>query len=506
MLTTGKVDRGLGKPVLRLLLTMDRWVHRRVETVRFLSDRRIERQVSVDLEPDQVLDRRSVPEGPLPVPLTLLTKDLMVGFDIQDAAGISVPVCTRSQNGTVALSMLVSACEAVLDQRLTSLLIGELRTIAHGDPSAARDSRDRLIADPRPSGVAPEVGALRDSPQFPLVHALLSDLANNFLLAVPLDPGALDRRVITFSYQEWLGKRRPALPVHASNLGWVQTTYLFDAPAVAEAGSYHFEIRLPEGAVAYDPRLFVHAQPPPPQVPPVRSRVSGSVAQLYVSGLLPGTSAGGCVSVGVAPRRDGIVHRAVLSGLFALAVLMLISGFQLGGLLDGVGDVAPVLLLIAASTLPTYLMRPREHVLVSRILYGVRAMVVLSILLMSVAAVVLAFGVDAPLWPLAAVQAVATLCLLASAVVARRVEARAARTGSVHLVSDQRRFLESCLPRRRGSWWQQLYVGRSVEGQRAVQPGVSSWQEIGRLRAVVLAALDRRELAGNPRPVDLHPT
>lgn len=484
-------DRTLGAVVLRLLLTTDHWIHRRVETVRFVSDQCVRREVSIDAEPGRVVEWTGGHRGTLPVPLTLLAKELMVDFDIRDEVGAAIPVFTRRQNAVLAWSVLVVACETVLDQPLTSLLRRELRMLVAADVAEAQAARERLLKGPHPEGVAPEVAALRESPQFPLLHALLTNLAGNFLLTVPLELRP-PRRIITFSYQETLDERRPALPVHPSNLGWVPVLYLFDAPAVADAGSYHLEIHLPEGIRAWDPRLYVHAEPPPPRVPPVKSRVSGSVARLYISELLPGTSAGGCARLGVAPAPDGIVRRALLSAVFTLAVLGLVSAVEATGVLAGVGDVAPVVLLIAASSLPTYLARPTEHVLVSRLLYGVRAMVVLSVLLLFAAAVTLAFGLGVPLWLLAAAQAGATTVLLVTWAVARRALIRVPEEGSVRLVPDQARFLRRCQPRAHVRWWRQVYTGRSVEGQRAVQPGASSWDEVRAPRSALLDDLERQ--------------
>lgn len=491
MLAGREVDRGLGAVTLRLLLTTDRWVHRRVETVRFLDDRRIRREVSVEAEPRRVLEGGR--GGPQPVPVTLLAKELLVGFAVRDEAGGSLPVLTRRENALLAWSVLVVACEAALDQPLTSVLARELHTIASADSPEAVAARGRLLTDSPPQELAAEVTALQRSPHFPLVHVLLTDLASNFLLAVPLDR---ERRIITVSYQEELRARRPWVPVTPSNLGWAPMTYRFDTPAVAEAGSYHLEVHLPDGLQVYAPRLDVHSEPPPPQVPPFKSRVSANAAQLYVAGLQPTTSAGACATVGVAARPDGIINRALLSAAFTLVVLGLAGLLDTTGTLERAGEVAPVLLLIAASTIPTYLGRTAEHPLVSRVLYGARAMVVVSVLLLFAAAVVLAFSVSLPLWVLALGQAGVTLVLVVSSLATRRAETLSPRSGSVDLIPERARFIDRCRPGAAAGWWGETYTCASIEAWRATQPGASSWQEARERTDALLEALGRHSATG----------
>lgn len=93
-----------------LLTNPSRWVHRRVETVRFLDDVTVRRQISVDFSlptepwylraPDQV--------GQMYVPLTLLEKRKLTKFDLFDEERRSLPALTTCENGEVAGACLTA--------------------------------------------------------------------------------------------------------------------------------------------------------------------------------------------------------------------------------------------------------------------------------------------------------------------------------------------------------------------------------------------------------------
>ena len=129
---------------------VEQWVHRRIERVSFLDDRAIRRQVSLDFElPDHAPASDLGESDHYLVPLALLRKTPLVGFDLRDESGASVPVLTRHQNGDVAWSVLVAYAEAITidirdDDPLPEGLLDDLRTITTTPPDEARACRFRL--------------------------------------------------------------------------------------------------------------------------------------------------------------------------------------------------------------------------------------------------------------------------------------------------------------------------------------------------------------------------
>jgi hypothetical protein len=110
-------DRAAGALMLALLTKPKSWVHRRVENVEFSEVSRVRRRVSVDftiLEEYYKAFDIEYKDLPTPLPLTLLRKRLLAGFDVSNASGESVPMLNKLQNGHLAWSVLVALSEIAL--------------------------------------------------------------------------------------------------------------------------------------------------------------------------------------------------------------------------------------------------------------------------------------------------------------------------------------------------------------------------------------------------------
>lgn len=233
-------DLELGSYLFELWLAGNGWVRRRVETVDLLGAGSLRRSVSVDFE---IPDTDFKTPRPLPVPLALLEKRPLVDFDVFDEARNALPVCTRAENSYAAWSMLAAVAAVEIRDadenggRSVEPLWEDLRYIASGDSQEARKILD---------GFAESEDHLRRTlAESSFFDAVARTLATVFLLLVPVEGTAGQRRVIKFRYT--LGHRRfgSGTERFCQSMGWMPAGFEFYVPAVGESESYHFELAAP---------------------------------------------------------------------------------------------------------------------------------------------------------------------------------------------------------------------------------------------------------------------
>lgn len=216
--------------VLDLISDWRRWVHRRVETVRFEDDHTLRRAISVDFTlpadlpaPLPKLEDHDV----YPVPLGLLRKATLRNFDLRDESGTSLPLMTAAKNGAVAAGVLINAAEvAPSDAELAGLprvlpdeLREELWRIANGSGDDSLRAWEKLIhprhTDSYAGGAWRTVlGQNRD------FMALASDLARNFIVLTPMITPAGRRRIVKLSYEQPGGGRELHTSPEAATAIW----------------------------------------------------------------------------------------------------------------------------------------------------------------------------------------------------------------------------------------------------------------------------------------------
>src|SRR5688572_17799024 len=97
-----------------LLTNFPDWMLRRVENFKLLDDRTVERRTSFDFKLPGAIEGRSTTALTV-VPLTTLDKEKLVGFDLRDEEGRSLPVLDTRDNEMVAGAALAALAESVLD-------------------------------------------------------------------------------------------------------------------------------------------------------------------------------------------------------------------------------------------------------------------------------------------------------------------------------------------------------------------------------------------------------
>jgi hypothetical protein len=389
-------DGALGTLFYAILLTQESWVYRRVETFTVAQDRRFRRQMSIDFRiPIWAMQAAaSLQLRNLPVPLLLLEKKALVAFDLRDAAGSSLSVLGRSQNGALARSALESAFRRQQDLPEIHDLSEKIRSIV-------------MDASPSSSGLIDELPQQGGDPNLPMERLkwALATLDTNFVLTADLPIDSLRyRTIVKVGYEEevspdsglssagaatsWKAKTR-------ARFGLADAALVFITPEISSCESYHFEIRTPTGIDCSSVALTLdNAEPDKEIVSVERGRTSGSIGHLLAS-LGTGKRMTGPgplnfkVTCSLRPSLDGFVLASYISGLLATLLLGVATSF-VGRFTDRSPDPAITLLLVLPGVFAALLVRPGEHVLASRLLRFVRGLTLIPGIALFTAAAALA--------------------------------------------------------------------------------------------------------------------
>lgn len=285
-----------------------KWIDRRVESIVYLSETRVLRQVSITLVlPDHIRpafytsptrEAQEASHEPRPamvgspaqtapaiapssqsqttrerrrrqrvyyVPLTLVDKEKMTRFDFTDERGASLPLLGSKEKGVMAAGLLVAlAGQALRDEQMTlpEEIADELRAIAESPPKRALKMLDCFMERSQLPGVYEVLhGQSRNAR---VLRALLRAFAQCYIMVVPLAQGLYDKRLVKFSYEENLNfKIAPPLEggiLHRAvqwtfrfardlmrTFGWRARQIWLGAPAFGHGGSYHLEMSAPPG-------------------------------------------------------------------------------------------------------------------------------------------------------------------------------------------------------------------------------------------------------------------
>lgn len=408
-----EVDTVLGKVQFQLLADTE-WVRRRTEAIDFVGARTLQRRITFDVSCAQVgavwsevdLDTSQSNDRPpesidattrrYPLPLIMLRKELLTGFDLRDESGRSVPLATRDEDAYLSwcvMSHQLSVLGIVVPAG--SEVERHIRSIIHDFPNPEDQPGDTELASWRvgESWGEDDRRLWREILGHEAAASLLRDLTFTFPLvaSVPLTDGP---RLLKISYREDFD---PSGVLRS----WRPKIFAVEAPAVGWSRSSHIQVTAPDGVEIEDVALMRVGDLKAPGVPPHQSefyryKVTEPGAQVYAGRV---ERANYVVVLLMHLRTRGILRAAWLTSLFSLAVLLGVMALT-GSLLapvDGsagrnVGAMA-ALLLVVPSTLNVYMVRPTEHQLVSAALLRVRFLLALSALLTFVLAAALVLEV-----------------------------------------------------------------------------------------------------------------
>lgn len=378
----------LARVALRLVRDYGAWVRRRVETISYVADSTIRRQMSVDFvlpRPDSA--DADDPMGELSggtliwVPLWLPKKEPFTNFDAWDEAERALSILNKRENGALAGRALV----LLLEQSGVHMDAEEeayIEAIARSDAKTARadleemgDWLDRAL-DAETTG-----------------RVLFDDFADAFMLLAPIryEPGV--PRVIKWAYDaplDWHGE-------HPKDEGWgrrlvtavglLDKVQMFTDVEVGLSESYHVEIVAPDDVLVSD-AVMVASQWSPEEAEQVTYDVSVAPqcerAHLNVSMIatkedddMDGEKAradSAAVVLTLRARRTPAFWGLWITALLITLMLALVRW----RVRDLEATDAAALLLVFPALVAAYLARPGEHVLAARLLGGVRFLALLA--------------------------------------------------------------------------------------------------------------------------------
>ena len=345
------------------------WVHRRREGVTILDETAIRRQVSVDFTLPRTLPGLgdlAIGETPggvaiFAAPVLLLEKRprVLMNFDFLSESRTTVPLMTSFDNGRVSKATLEAMASARLRQDGLDLL-PDLRKVLEQIAVAPLGAALRWVArlrSPLPSDSFGEQNRLllEDAP----VRRWIETLAHSSIVMAMFEAPAIERKVVKLSYQEPISSKLPLWGL----LGWAPYHVRVDSPFVS-ACSYHFEVTAPqelwitrailvgddpecrpETATGLNRRVHLYL--------PKAKRVGGATADLWLR-------------VGAA----GFLGGAVFASVLVAAVVFTLACFTDEIASNPIG--VPALLLFFPGLFASYIARPDQHPLTSRLLSRAR--------------------------------------------------------------------------------------------------------------------------------------
>ena len=208
-----------------LLANEHRWVHRRVERIELIDERRARRQISIDFTLPALPSPPWEEERTWLVPIALLRRQLLTDLDVRGQDSSALPVLTREQNSRIAYELLRFLAQETLaeafgpDIELLPLLDVELRDVA-GCRRTDDDHPSELVRQRRTERAikrfrrAASTAAVRGHVTTRLgyqrlvlwrdrsTRGFLSTLADRFIVLVPLEASANTRLIVKLSYEQ----------------------------------------------------------------------------------------------------------------------------------------------------------------------------------------------------------------------------------------------------------------------------------------------------------------
>lgn len=394
-LPTTLPDLRRGASLLVLLLRPEAWVSRRVESVSYSPEGLVRRAVSVDFQPfcqdPEILPIPSWGEDltTILVPLALLSKAPLALLDVRDEAGLAIPVLGTEHNGFLAYSALSALATQVLPDLSDGALLDPVLWSLHRVALAPSELAVRVVEGMATSENA-QLRALSADPAF---FKLASDLARNFVLLAEAqtDPARIAaRRILKFTYVT------TPLRGRRSFLDWLwlpnERTVSLDVPSIGDAQSYHFQFCPPSSVHVRDCSLDV--DDPFEGVKSLPGLVVGGTGHLHAMHEAPGSS--GVAKVTVVATHQGVVASSLVCGGLNTVVILAFTAWACTTPPTSAPDPGgawQALFLAIPALAGAFLANPGELGLLSRLLAGARAALLLSAVVTMMVALGLAVGV-----------------------------------------------------------------------------------------------------------------
>jgi hypothetical protein len=364
------LSRSPGFQFLELAEYRRNWVHRRIETIDFIDDETVRRTVRVDFTVPQNAPLMPGDGKARLVPIAELQKKRHACFDICNHDGALLPMLTLTESSGLVSDGLIDVARRIAGRDIDPDVQKDLRLIAGGTRQEITSALARMHNATQLSDELRH-GLYRRSRAF---NTLIRRYSHLFLMVIPVvdDPGS--RHILEFSYEEPFTKEGGFWAFLVGEPAVVT----FDAPAAAEAESYHFEVSAPEGVKVTDGELTPTNTPGPSDY----SHTFLSRLRLHVRNFPPGEGAQAKVSL--LATRGTWFSSACMSACVIAAVLTAIlfwsRSVKVPPRLE-FASAGAAILLVLPSAFVQLLVRTTEHPLLAFLLRRIRALLILASLL-----------------------------------------------------------------------------------------------------------------------------
>lgn len=348
------------------------WRHRQVETVEATGERRYQRKISFDFQiSSDIIDTvTSLDLSGLPAPFMLFKKEVLLDLDVVDARGGSLPVATRAQNGLLTRAAIESEVARIAEESVSDRLSAAVEELIMSPLASAERVCQSLAAFDRIFD--PGTGKPREFEVRQLLW-LIKQVKDNFVFAVVLPTANLgDRQVLKISYEKDHSSQRRALK---AQIGLADFIPEIRPTHPGAASSYHFEYRAPTGLdiCGITPASGTDRSVDFKFAKWDYTRTIGHIVVEMPQEVMKDDShfSTFIVKTALRPSQEGLVVTSLLSGLITSIVLTLgmthVSRFT-----NTIPEPSVALLLLVPGLVATFIVRPGEHDLSSRLLRGTR--------------------------------------------------------------------------------------------------------------------------------------
>ncbi|MDX6635560.1 MAG: hypothetical protein QOF06_1763 [Solirubrobacterales bacterium] len=349
-----------------LLETTDLWIHRRKEVVSIHDEGALKRQLSVDFTLSdcpryvewQALTNTIFGQKIAAAPLFFLEKRpaWLMGFDLRDESGRTLPLMTSGDNGALsaaALRELARRCLVRKGLSLSSTVAKMLRALARGSRTEA-ERWLRRFEFPLPSDSEEDRKAMAALWADDDLQWWLMTMAESSVVLVAYEKAAAQRRVLKLGYDEPIGNQ----PKLWARFGWAPFKTWIVSPFI-EGERYHLEIQAPRG-MRLTRAALIDDEHDDPQVDLDLTRR----AHLYVDDAR--RSGGALTEIWLRVSGQGFLGGAGLSAL--LVVLAITACLHWNREIAENPTGAPALLLLLPAVIASYVGRPGQHPLTTHLL------------------------------------------------------------------------------------------------------------------------------------------
>ena len=426
-----------GKTYLDLISNRQTWIHRRVETISFLSDDSTKRRFSYDFTLPPEVRKFTVGER-IGVPIDNMRKETLKNLSVTDASGKALSIWGTDQNGVLGIEVLESLVSGYLEKDLEDAEKAIIRKIVFGE------TEEKSLVEVSKLSFLLKSASSKSNNEFIAAMAFVENFAKNFIFVVEVpEEYAGVRNIIKLSYdmemadepavtprptsdekkiRKWLKVIRRKLSI--SDYFPIKSEYWAESSYLSSSQSDHLEVHAPDDLQVVSLKRYPIDENGDRGIATESSEALGHIAHIHFRND-PLSTSGSVSYVEFAPVFPGLVIQTFVGVLLGASLLGLecLGVNKLYSIIPNIGDAGP--LAAIALALPAFLLsllvRSREHNYVKATLRAPRAVAFLStcVLFVSSTSLVLKLSNGAFWWTLrilAGAQGVLLLVVSALAV------------------------------------------------------------------------------------------